>query len=351
MADEGHDEERADRRSRGASFLQSALRRVSLEFNSRPSSPSKTSPFKERTSLTKEKNSPVKGKTDPVKEEDPSPIVARGPWAGIDLYKFINIPEDAIPMKAFLTQYSGIPAEDTAAHLVRMQARLWAVYPNACVSQFRFAFLGFTDDLFYRGMLSQLLTAKLHSRAEMRLLDVGCCVGQVLRKIAADGVDSSWLYGADIEPRFQELGYELFNDRNKFKAKFVVGDVLTRDSTDKRLDVLDGKMTFVHASSFFHMFTWDDQLRAAMRMIRFLDPKAPSAMIFGRQAATLRPNAHQIGANHAYLHSPETWQKLWDEVGERTGTKWDATMILTGSFQMFGPESALRKASFCVQQI
>lgn len=192
---------------------------------------------------------------------------------------------------------------------------------------------------------------------ETRLLDVGCCVGQVLRKLAFDGVASSRLFGTDVEPRFVDLGYDLFRDRDKFKGRFVTGDILSQSKDQDQnqgkedaLDVLDAKMTFIHATSFFHLFTWDDQVRAASRMVRFLHPDRRDVMLFGRQVGTMLPRDNgKAGSDKVYLHNADSWQRLWDEVGERTGTRWRTTMEPTEKIETGGGgESSLRKMSFCV---
>jgi len=204
--------------------------------------------------------------------------------------------------------------------------------------------------------LFRLLQAEADSTDQIRLLDVGCCVGQVLRKLAFDGVNPSRLYGTDIEPRFLDLGYDLFRDRDKFKGTFVIGDFLRQredaDETDA-LDRLNGKMTFIHANSFFHLFTWDEQARAATRMVRLLDTERRDIMIFGRHVGTMMPRPRgngKAGSDKVYLHNAETWQTLWNEVGELTGTKWKVTMEPMEKVEMGagGVESSLRKMTFSV---
>ncbi len=212
----------------------------------------------------------------------------------------------------------------------------------------------FTTDAYYQVALFRLLQAQTESESdhdETRLLDVGCCVGQVLRRLAFDGVESSRLYGTDVEPRFLDIGYDLFRDRNQFKGSFVVGDLLKGD--DERLSVLDEKMTLIHATSFFHLFAWNDQVRAATRMVRFLKPERRDAMIFGRQVGTTLPRENgKAGSDKVYLHNADSWQRLWDEVGERTGTKWRTTMEQTQTVETGagGVESSLRKMTFCVSR-
>ncbi|KAI1131160.1 hypothetical protein F5Y10DRAFT_90858 [Nemania abortiva] len=277
-----------------------------------------------------------------------------------------KLPADVESMRALLEGYSGIPAEDVDRHVYQMRDRLWDVYPYACVGRFRFASLEFASDAYYQVALFKLLQAQTESDdgGSTCLLDVGCCVGQVLRKLAFDGVDSSRLYGTDIEPRFIDIGYDLFRDRRKFRGSFVVGDLLRPDNPtssssnssspgSEALDALDGKMTLIHATSFFHLFTWGDQVRAAVRLVRFLRADRADVMVFGRHVGTVAPRwdgGGKAGSDKVYLHNGESWQRLWDEVGERTGTRWRTTMEPTEKIETGagGVESSLRKMSFCV---
>lgn len=205
--------------------------------------------------------------------------------------------------------------------------KLWAIKAYGCIAKFRFLNLNFASDPQYRTALKRL---KKPGSTDT-FLDLACCVGQVLRKVAFDGVDSSRLYGTDLEQGFIDLGYELFRDRGKLKATVVVGDVLKGDGDgrdeDERLKVLDGKITIIHSQSFFHLFSWDLQVKAAKRIIRFLKPNDPNVMIFGRQVGSSEPgNDITMRGTTRFLHNAESWQRLWDEVGEQTGTKWK-TMI------------------------
>ncbi|KAI1743026.1 hypothetical protein F4680DRAFT_410820 [Xylaria scruposa] len=263
------------------------------------------------------------------------------------------LPAEVEPTRALLEQYSGIPAKDVDRHVYQMRDKLWDVYPYACVGRFRFASLEFAADAYYQVALFRLLQAQTQDD-ETRLLDVGCCVGQVLRKLAFDGVDSSRLFGTDVEPRFLDIGYDLFRDRDKFKGRFVLGDILKQQNEDGKekddaLDELHAKMTFIHATSFFHLFTWDDQVRAATRMVRFLHPDRRDVMLFGRQVGTMLPRDNgKAGSDKVYLHNAGSWQRLWDEVGQRTGTRWKTTMEPTEKIETGATESSLRKMSFCV---
>ncbi|KAI1276966.1 hypothetical protein F5Y07DRAFT_398858 [Xylaria sp. FL0933] len=320
----------AARSSRGNGFFMSALRFAGYDLDGRPATP--TSQITDPTSA--------------------GAVSAGGRYMH-------TLPADVESARSLLEEYSNVSPEDVDRHVYQMRDRLWDVYPYACVGRFRFISMEFALDAYYQVALFRLLQAQSEPEPtpeddETRLLDVGCCVGQVLRKLAFDGVDSARLYGTDIEPRFVDIGFDLFRDRDKFRGQFVIGDMLKPgESDDERLDVLDGKMTFIHATSFFHLFTWDDQVRAATRMVRFLQPERRDVMIFGRQVGTMLPRDNgKAGSDKVYLHNADSWQRLWDEVGERTGTKWKTTMEPTETIDTGagGVESSLRKMSFSVSR-
>lgn len=163
------------------------------------------------------------------------------------------------------------------------------------------------------------------------LLDLACMVGQLVRWLAAEGVDSSRLYGSDLEQGFLDIGYDLWRDKGRLKATFVAGDLL-RDPDAPGVDALaalDGKLTIVHMQKFFHLLTWDDQVKGAKRILRFLKPGRTDHIVWGDQIGSVKPGVNPLPAaenevTNRYLHDEASWQRLWDEVGAQTGTKWEA---------------------------
>ncbi|KAH8668552.1 hypothetical protein BX600DRAFT_548883 [Xylariales sp. PMI_506] len=240
---------------------------------------------------------------------------------------YVDLPEDLGPIQPLLEQYSNIAPDEVGQHILDVREKLWSIKPYGCIGKLSFLNLSFTSDPRYKSALARLTEPD----STATFLDMGCCVGQVLRQLAFDGVDSSRLYGSDLEPRFIELGYELFRDRDSFKGTFVAGDVFNSptDADADPLSALDGEITFIHAGSFFHLFTWDDQVAAAKRLIRFLKQDDPDVMIFGRQVGCEYPGT-KIGTrgHERYLHNAKSWQKLWDEVGKQTKTRWQTEVIV-----------------------
>jgi hypothetical protein len=158
------------------------------------------------------------------------------------------------------------------------------------------------------------------------LLDVGCCVAQTIRYLVMSGADPSRLYATDLQADFWEIGYDLFRDRDRLpETTFVAGDLL--DPADENLARLDGKATLVHAAHFFHLFSWDDQVRAAERIVKFLDMERGNCEVFGRMIGSSKPG---VAGRDRYLHDETSFQRLWDEVGERTGTRWKVHLDVLG---------------------
>eukprot|EP00741_Cyanophora_paradoxa_P014005 tig00020723_g13519.t1 len=126
------------------------------------------------------------------------------------------------------------------------------------------------------------------------LLDVGCCTGTDLRKLVLDGVPASALVGIELDDRFLELGYELFQDRGNANApRFYAMDFLaTRPPAN-----LLGAASHVYAGSVLHL----------------LSETAVEAFVF-RARSALRPGGVFFGRN---LICDEPGQKDW--AGRRRG--------------------------------
>ncbi|KAJ1325465.1 methyltransferase domain-containing protein [Microdochium nivale] len=334
-----------------------------------------------------------------------------------------DIPPDLYePARRLLDKYSGIRGQaHFEQHVLRIRDQLWEKHPQASIGHFRFLSLDFTSDPCYEIALVRLLADRKSdgSPSTTTFLDVGCGLGQVLRQLSLDGVDSARLYGCDLEPDFIEAGYELFGDRGRTRATFVTGDLVSAvipgdvpsasrgryanawDAPEYRIDptphvneamdALDGKIDIIQASSLFHLFGWESQKKAAVRMVKLLRRDDPAVMIFGRHVGVSRPrnasaastgssqstpgstdgrrpasssnnkNNNDIfsgipnggtfllsspprsgsrgssnrnsassdgngntmqGGDKRFLHDARSWQSLWDEVGEATGTRW-----------------------------
>ncbi|KAJ5618751.1 porphobilinogen deaminase protein [Penicillium lagena] len=229
-----------------------------------------------------------------------------------------DLPNDIGPFRELLENYSNISPENVNEHLHYIRDKGWDIHRYPCIGRWSFTNIKGLDHPSFRAIIKRLK----QRGSQDTFLDVACCVGQVLRKLAFDGVDPARLYGTDLSPEFLELGFELFNDREKFGPdSFVAADLL--DPSDEGLKKLEGKVTLVSAGNFFHLFDWDQQVLAARRIIKFLKPDVRDAVILGGQIGSSKPGNFTTwtGATR-FLHDPKTFQLLWDEAGRTTGIKW-----------------------------
>ncbi|KGQ07956.1 PAB-dependent poly(A)-specific ribonuclease subunit PAN2 [Beauveria bassiana D1-5] len=232
-------------------------------------------------------------------------------WAYIDA-----VPSYNATAYGLLHHYSGISAADIDSHLLRIRKLAWDVSRQPFIGRWRFLQLAEPLDPYYQQVLFRLTLPK----SKDCILDIGCGFGQALRQLRADGVAGSKLFGADIESRFISLGYDLFRDKDTLGATFLSGDLL--DPDDERLDMLAGRFTIVHADSFFHLMSWTEQLYAAKRLIVWLRKDTNNGFIYGKHAGTIHPAEVALAGSRPYLHNRQSFQRLWDEAGEMTNTKW-----------------------------
>lgn len=178
-------------------------------------------------------------------------------------------------------------------------------------------------------------------RNGQKLLDLGCAFGQELRQLVClpfpiiyrgsfmtylflltkvfNGAPSENLYGSDLHYDFMTLGYDLFRDRDTLKSTFIEADILEENSM--LLTQLTGQLNIIYNSLFFHLFNWDQQLRAINHMLRLLAPN-PGSLITGRFVAFTDTDKAKsiIGTVLPFYHSLESWKELWEVVRQSTGT-------------------------------
>lgn len=154
-----------------------------------------------------------------------------------------------------------------------------------------------------------------------------------LRKIASEDVPSANLYGCDLRPEFFDLGYRLFRDKETLKSRFLVADIF---DPSLPLSSLYGRMDIIYAGSFLHLFGYAKQVEICKQIVKLLRDKKGS-MLLGRQVGNLDAGVRVHDTNGEgimFRHNSESFKKMWDEVGELTGTKWrvESEMIHLGMF-------------------
>ncbi|KAH4263700.1 hypothetical protein HBI04_148700 [Parastagonospora nodorum] len=218
------------------------------------------------------------------------------------------------PARDLFEQYSHVAPDEVETHIKRIRDEAFKIFPYPCVGNWGFLNLSVMESPVYKEVLERIKNGEQY-------LDIGCCMGQDIRKLAHDGAPEYNMYGSDLKSEFWSIGYDMFLDKATLKSKFIEADVFDADSGLKELD---GKLNIVHAASFFHLFDWDSQVKAAKRIGQLLKAE-PGVMVFGRQGGM--PEAGTIGhiqeGKSSYWHNLESWAKMWKQAGDETGIKWE----------------------------
>ena len=126
-------------------------------------------------------------------------------------------------------------------------------YP--CIGQWSFLITRTPALRCYRDIVARL-------EAGASIIDVGCCFGQDLRHLAADGAPTDKMYASDIVPQLWDISYDLYRDVSHMKARFILADAL--DSVSP-LHELRGKMDIILVNQVLHLFDWEGQVKAGKK--------------------------------------------------------------------------------------
>ncbi|RPB05114.1 hypothetical protein L873DRAFT_1663949 [Choiromyces venosus 120613-1] len=218
---------------------------------------------------------------------------------------------------SFFEQYTALKGDQITEHILKIRAKAWELYTYPCIGNFYFVEFTFANQPVYQEVLGKL-------QQGASFLDVGCCFGQDLRKLVADGAPAGKLNGMDLRPEFIELGYELFCDRGTLPARFIApADILAlaEAANDDAVRLLSGKIDIIHLGHFLHLFSWKDQLRAATNIAKLLSP-AKGSLIVGHQVGSEVAGEFALpwvpesdeDSPRAFRHHEASFKKLWEQV-------------------------------------
>ncbi|KAF2428676.1 hypothetical protein EJ08DRAFT_592157 [Tothia fuscella] len=223
--------------------------------------------------------------------------------------------------RKLIINYAGVAPEKVDEHVEAVREKAFAIFPYPCIGMFRFLDLSLLQTEVYPEVVRRVEEGE-------KLLDLGCCFGQEIRQLVSDGVPSENLYGADLREDFMAMGYDLFDDRKTLRTKFIAADVFD-DNSD--LNQLYGEISMVYTGSFFHLFHYDEQVAVAKRIIQILKPET-GVTIIGRQMGNEKSGDYEaagyVGEKQRFRHNADSWEELWNKVGDETGTKWKTEAVL-----------------------
>jgi len=240
-----------------------------------------------------------------------------------------NIDEKLVPeTRELLEKYSLVPPEEQSEHVHKIRDKAWdrRAYPCIGVGSF------LTPQLCKLPVYPEILKRVKEGQT---LMDVGCFVGHDLRRLVYDGAPSSNLYGVDIV-NYWDVGFEMFRDKDQFQAHFIEADFL---SVNPKLEPLaESKVDIISILQVLHQWDLGGQVNAAKALVTFTKP---GSLVVGNQIGNETAITTSVGKieNQCLFHNPESFKKLWDQVGVETGTKWE-TEARSRSFKELGfPDS------------
>jgi SAM-dependent methyltransferase len=179
------------------------------------------------------------------------------------------------------------------------------------------------DDNLYARLLARL-------KAGETFLDVGCCLGQDIRKLVFDGAPPQNVMGAELNPGFIDQGYALFRDHEKLAGRFVApADILGDEGG--AVAKLHGTFDVVQLGMILHLFTWEEQKTVFINAIDLLKKDKKGSLVIGQAVGDLAGLSRKTaggGEKATYMHNGESFSKLIKEVGEATGTEWKVRAFL-----------------------
>ncbi|KAI9683514.1 MAG: hypothetical protein M1822_006054 [Bathelium mastoideum] len=252
--------------------------------------------------------------------------------------------------RKFIEEYAKVPPDKVESHIKAIQSRAWAVAPYPSVGQLTWLNPYILLHPSHDRILSRL-------KAGASILDCGCMIAPDLRQLAYEGAPTNRMYGFDIESRFFDISYDFYKDRETFQGKLLEADVF---KTQSPLKDLEGQLDIVWCAKFMHLFNRSTQIAIAVRLIKLLKP-VPGSMFVGAQNGYVvdyevpLPNGGLYSQAKGYwLGSKEGLEKLWKEISEETGTKWEVDVRLidlrtVGMYQDDGTEDSKRRTGYNLQ--
>lgn len=244
----------------------------------------------------------------------------------------------SLEARKLLEVYSDIPIDEINSHIYTMRDKLWSHAPYPCVGEFKFLTLNLLSHPLYQRILKKIGQPATSYQSSPNVLppdflDLGCCVAQELRSLVHSGVPSRHLYGSDLNPHFLSTSYDLFKDKDTFKGTLVRADIFSPKLFDENFKGWENKFAVIHAGLFLHLFSWEQQIAVCCTIAKLLNKNSDSLFV-GEMVGCSGGGERDGGKGtkfwkkgeerKQFLHDEESFQGLWDEVAEQTGTvgKW-----------------------------
>ncbi|KAB8265373.1 hypothetical protein BDV32DRAFT_134646 [Aspergillus pseudonomiae] len=218
--------------------------------------------------------------------------------------------------RKLLESYSHIPPSDVESHVRAIAKKGWDIRDYPCFRMFWFLDFDLSRSPQYARVLELLKSGAL-------FIDIGCGIGQDIRRLVYDGVPGQNLIGLDLYGGFVDLGFELFRDKASLGASFLIQSFF--DDTALFRQVM-GQVSVVNSGYFMHLWDWDGQIKIGRRMMELL-PTA-GGLVTGVHFGSKRSGRWiPHGGKEMFLHDTDTLTAMWTEIGEMSGVRLDVEAV------------------------
>ncbi|PLW26731.1 hypothetical protein PCASD_21006 [Puccinia coronata f. sp. avenae] len=213
--------------------------------------------------------------------------------------------------------------EKLKEHILAIRNEGCKTFPFPCILCFYFLQGMIINHPFYQNVRNEI---EKKTATRKLFIDIGAGMGTDLRQTIYYGWNRKDVIGVEIEHEWKTLGYKLFRDSDRPIAYFM-GNVLESKVLDatssakvdvtkvdlhslKNLNPLKGTAKFVTLNQLFHFFDEEGQRQLAERCALLLSDEVGST-IFGMQIGGVKKG---LESHKMFVHSPQTWQELWESV-------------------------------------
>jgi SAM-dependent methyltransferase len=199
-----------------------------------------------------------------------------------------------------------------------------------CIREWRFLESRLLSHPLYPSKIRPLLP---HSK----ILDLGCCFGTDIRLLITEGAEPKNILGVEKFKQFVDIGFELFEDEEKMKDRFVIADFFTDNVKELVAQKINEPFDIVYAGSVYHLLL-EDQGIAFTKLVHSL--LKTGGIFFGQTVAAETPTLTDAGREREnslrYLHSPASFTEMlqkhqfddvvvnWRDDRRPQGNKWGA---------------------------
>ena len=169
---------------------------------------------------------------------------------------------------------------------------------------------------------------RLKTDPEARFFDVGTFLGIEPRVLYHDGVPAGQIVANDVVD-FWTLGQEFFRDGDSDfirDVRYLQADMMAvreggEGTGGAAWEAVRGKVDVINICQILHQFTREKQVEACECLVA-LGRAKQGTMVVGCQVGKAEAQVVDHQTAKFFMQSPTAWKEMWEEVMEKTGTKW-----------------------------